>query len=140
VYCTNCGNQSMESEKYCGKCGSMIEKNVIIAPAEVVVQSTETSPRMELPQEQVHTKKYTIWFVIVIIALIGSLSAVIIPELIGKRANGTMFFGLAFWIGVATALYGKRKGKSGLRWFFIGFIGIGFAVVFLIGFLRPFYK
>lgn len=83
---------------------------------------------------------YVILYIVVGLAIIGCFAGVIIPELTGKKATGQSLGVLAFWIGIATAIRGKQKGKSALLWFFIGFLGIGIIVVgvllFILGFLK----
>ena len=79
-----------------------------------------------------------LWRVVAAVGLIGALAAVLIPAFLGSTIPPSSYFGMSVWIGIFTALYAKRKGKSGWRWFFTGFLGVGFTLAFLISFMSTF--
>ena len=77
-----------------------------------------------------------VMYIFVWIALVGTLSAYIIPQTIQQKPNPMAGFSLLMWIGVVASMTAVRKGKSGWLWFFIGFIGIGITTIFLISFFK----
>ena len=139
MYCANCGKIINETDNYCAICGIRIIERPNLEIKKDLEQVDVISSPPVTPQKQVISKKYTILLIIIVIALVGSFSAILFSELSGKRTNGMQLFALAFWIGIALAIYGKRK-KSGLLWSFIVIIGIFGVVAFLIGFMRSFIR
>ena len=77
-----------------------------------------------------------VMYILAWIAVVGALSAYIIPQTIQQKPNPMAGFSLPMWIGIVAAMTAVRKGKSGWLWFFIGFIGIGITTIFLISFFQ----
>ena len=71
-------------------------------------------------------------FVLVSIGIVGGVAAAILAEKVVPQTLVSNAFGF----GILAALLAKRKKKSPLLWFFVGFLGAGLAVEFLIGFAR----
>jgi hypothetical protein len=146
MYCANCGKKMNDSDKYCASCG----KEIISSPAEEKKPSAETqevsipsdvSPETGASGQETYVKPKQVsvlWVIVAAVGLIGALAAILIPAFLGSTIPPSSYFGMSVWIGIFTALYGKRKGKSGWRWFFIGFLGIGFTLAFLISFMSAF--
>ncbi len=123
MYCTKCGNQVGDQDLYCSRCGSKMNSFSNDLPARA---NSQTEP---------HKTKtnYKVWIILFTIPTIGALAALLIPAFAGKSVPIQNVFGASFWIGIVLALIGKYREKSGLLWFFIGFIGVGCALAFLIG-------
>jgi hypothetical protein len=75
-----------------------------------------------------------ILLVVIGIALVGSFMA----ELLSPKSiiTGPNAVGMSLYIGALTATIAKRKGKSGLLWFFLGFIPISVSIFFILYFLK----
>jgi hypothetical protein len=139
MYCTGCGQEIDASDKFCSNCGKAISKKISI---EGENKESATSPVTNIPpQPLVKTGDkswiYVLLYIGVGIAIVGCFAAVIIPILARQKANWQSITVLTFWIGILTAIIGKQKGKSVWLWFLMGFLGIGFIVFLLIGFIRP---
>lgn len=118
----------------CGNCGEKIVKN------DFPIENAESQNQAEKSNSDQH-KVYQVskrpWYLstpiylISWLAVLGTVSAILIGP--SKPQNG---MALSFWIGCITAITMKRKNKSGLLWFIIGFVPIGFSFYFLLIFFK----
>jgi len=141
VYCSECGSEVANAAKFCSNCGNRLKNNEAFEDDyESITQ--DDSGNGALPSDQTKatpTKKpSTLWhvlYILVLFALVGALAAYAIPALAGTTMPPTHTVGLMFWVGLATAVTAKRKGKSGWLWFFIGFLPIAFSIMFILAIL-----
>lgn len=132
MYCSKCGTRLQDDAKFCSQCGSRLED----------LFQKEDKSDSESSKSQCITKGGSVeqrrsWlistpvYVISWIALIGTISAIVL----GPRSP-QIGLALSFWCGVTAAISGRRRTKSGLLWFFIGLIPIGFSLYFILVFLK----
>ena len=127
MYCSKCGTKLQEDTSFCSKCGSPVAD-----PPE-----TSKLPRSQSPAQRDSAEQKKSWlislpaYIISLIALIGSASALFLGQ---QSPQGGL--ALCFWCGVTAGILGKRRNRSGLVWFFIGLIPIGFSLYFILVFLK----
>jgi thiol:disulfide interchange protein len=131
------------SDNFCAKCGKD-RSNITTTPVEnkaasVLSKDSSNSDTNDKPRK--NPLLYSFLYVGVGLAIIGCIAAILIPGLAtGKSPSGQSLFVLSFWFGIATLIRGKQKDKSAWLWFFIGFLGIGLIVGFLLSFIIGFVK
>jgi hypothetical protein len=101
------------------------------------MESTAIQDKDTLPQPA-QPKKYSIWLVLVGVALVGMYADEILIAFAGQdTTNPQSASGVLFWTALFFALLWKRRGKSGWTGVAIG-IGIAFVVLIACGGIRGF--
>jgi hypothetical protein len=105
--------------------------NTISTEAEEITDSDTEAPTK--PPKKPSTLFY-LFYVLVWLAVIGTIAATIIPSVIGQKPQTNPGYVLTFWVAILTGMTARIFSKSGWVWFFIG-ICFGLVSVFLLSFI-----
>ena len=137
-YCPECGSEVANTAKFCSNCGNRLKNDETLGDdRESITQGNLGNGAVPIDQiKAIPIKKQSIQsnvlYVLVLFALVGAVAAYAIPALTGTTMPPAHTVGLMFWVGIATAVIAKRKGKSGWLWFFIGFLPIAFSIMIIL--------
>ena len=141
MYCPECGSEVANTAKSCSNCGKRLKNDEVFGDEQESITESN-SGKDALPSDQVKAvpiKKQStlsnVWYMLVLFALVGALAAYAIPALAGTTMPPAHTLGLMFWVGIATSVFARRKGKSGWLWFFIGFLPIAFSIMIILAIL-----
>ncbi len=135
MFCNSCGTELPDKVNYCSNCGcKIVENNVTDGGHDKMKDPAEGLTGHENDSTYVGKRPWFIstpTYVISWVAVLGTVSAILLGP---KSPQGGM--ALCFWTGCITAIIMKRKSKSGLLWFFVGFVPVGFSLYFILVFLK----
>lgn len=135
--CSSCNSEIAENDRFCRTCG-----NSVTAIAAVEATSTNQIAAADAKVGDPIPRKYGLgavgWLLMTLslISLFGFITATIMSPTPPGQSYSSMAIGCAI-IGGLIARYYRR---SVILWSFVSFFGVGFFLIFIIGFLRAFIR
>jgi hypothetical protein len=136
LFCQKCGAEVSGEAIYCYKCGVKLERmHPIIESAEPSLSNEKKAlPNDKGAKVSDKAKKNKTGIsrsfvnLLLILALVGSSAAVFVPMFAGHEVPTNHLVGVAFWIGVTSAVWARRHGKSGWGYFTLALV-VGFVAL-----------